>query len=97
MRRRRARFLQRLAAIEAQVPARRRWAECRIRAYYRMYRDLPPGAAAYLNTRRRYREAIFFGELEHRLGLASILFRLAALRSRPSRAWARLRLRRRSS
>ena len=91
MRRRRARFLQRLATIEAQGPARRRSAERRIRAYYRAHRALPPGAAAYLNTRSRYYAVIFFGELEHRLGIASILFRFAALRSRVSRALARLR------
>jgi hypothetical protein len=91
MRRRRAKFLQRLAAIEAQAPARRRWAERRIRAYYRVHRDLPPGATAYLNTRRRYHQAIFFGELEHRLRLASLLLCLAALRRRAARAWARLR------
>jgi hypothetical protein len=91
MRRRRAKFLQRLAAIEAQAPARRQWAERRMRAYYRAHRTLPPGAAAYLNTRSRYYGAIFFGELEHRLRLASLLLRLADLRRRAARAWAGLR------
>lgn len=90
MRRRRARFLQRLAIIEAQGPARRRAAERRIRAYYRAYRALPPGAGAYLNTRRAYYGMIFFGELEHRLRLASLLLRLADLHRRAARAWARL-------
>jgi hypothetical protein len=91
MRRRRARFLQRLAAIEAQGPACRRSAERRIRAYYRTHRALPPGAAAYLNTRSCYYAAIFFGELEHRLGIASLLLRVADLRRRAARAWAGLR------
>jgi hypothetical protein len=91
MRRRRAKFLQRLATIEAQGPARRRAAERRIRAYYRAHRALPRGAAAYLNTRSRYYSVIFFGELEHRLRLASFLLRLADLRRRAARAWARLR------
>jgi hypothetical protein len=34
---------------------------------------------------------IFFGELEHRLRLASLLLRLADLHRRAARAWARLR------
>jgi hypothetical protein len=91
MRRRRAKFLQRLAAIEAQGSARRRCAERRIRAYYRAHRRLPPGAIAYLNTRSRYYAVIFFGELEHRLRLASLLLRLADLRRRAARSWAGLR------
>ena len=90
MRRRRAKFLQRLAAIEAEAPARRRWAERRIRAYYRAHRKLPPGATAFLNTRSRYHAAIFFGELEHRLRLAPLLLILADLRRRAARAWAQL-------
>jgi hypothetical protein len=45
---------------------------------------------AYLNTRRHYQDAIFVGELEHRLGLASLLLRLADLRRRAARAWARM-------
>jgi hypothetical protein len=91
MKRRRAKFLERLAYIEAQAPARRRWAERRIRIYYRAHRTLPAGAAAYLNTRSRYYAVIFFGELEHRLRLASLLRRLADLRRRAARAWAELR------
>jgi hypothetical protein len=91
MRRQRAKFLQRLATIEAQEPARRQAAARRIRAYYRAHRALPRGAAAYLNTRSRYYEMIFYGELEHRLRLASLFLHLGDLRRRAARAWARLR------
>lgn len=86
----RAEFLRRLAVIEAQDQARRRAAERRIRAYYRVHRTLPKGAAAYLNTRSRYYTVVFYGELEHRLRIASLLLRLADLRRAAARIWAGL-------
>jgi hypothetical protein len=90
MRRRRAEFLRRLPAIEAQDPARRRSAERRIGPYCRVHRALPRGETAYLNTRSRY-YSVFYGELEHRLRIAFPLLRLAELRRAAARIWARLR------
>jgi hypothetical protein len=90
MRRRRARFLKRLAAIEAQAPTRRRKAERFIHAYYRAHRTLPRGTFAYLPRQRVY-SMICVGELEHRLRLARVLLRLSILHHRAAGAWARLR------
>jgi hypothetical protein len=80
MRTRRARFLKRLAAIEAQAPALRRQAEERIRGHYRVHRRPPHAALTCLLPRRRVYALIFLCELEHRLRLAPLLLRLVALR-----------------
>ena len=82
---RRSRFEKRLAAIEASRPERRREAERRIRNYYRLHRSLPRGherSATYIVPRQRLYTIICMGELEHLLGLASLILRLVTLRQR---------------
>lgn len=80
MRTRRAKFLKRLAAIEAQGPVLRRQAEDQIRGHYRIHRRPPHAAVTCLLPRRRVYALIVRCELEHRLGLAPLLLRLVALR-----------------
>ena len=69
----------RLAAIEAAAPERRRQAERFILAHYRAHRRLPRGPAPFIIPRQRLNKLIFRGELEHMLGLTSVLLRLAEL------------------
>jgi hypothetical protein len=84
-------FRARLAAIKAAAPERRRQAERWIRAYYRVHRALPRGAIPLILPRHRLYRLIFRGELEHMLGLAPVLLRLAELRRRAFDLRARLR------
>jgi hypothetical protein len=94
MRRRAKDFQARLAAIEAAAPETRRQAERYILAHYRAHRGLPrrkESAVTFIVQRRRLYHLICRGELEHVLGLASLLIRFAELRRRASALRARLR------
>jgi hypothetical protein len=93
MRRRANEFRARLSAIEAAAPETRRQAERFILAHYRAHRELPrreKGAVTFIVPRRRLYHLIFRGELEHVLGLAPLLLRLAELRRRAVALRARL-------
>jgi hypothetical protein len=84
-------FRARLAAIEAAAPERRRRAELWIRSYYRAHRNLPRGAFACVASRRRLYTLICWAELEHLLGVASIIARMIKLYRRASVYLAHLR------
>ena len=84
-------LLPRIAAIEAQSRSRQKQAERWVREHYRAHRCLPRGAVACLLTQRRLYAIIFYGELEHRLGLAPLLLHTAALRRCAAKMLDRLR------
>lgn len=91
MRAHRGSLLPRIAAIEAQSRSRQKQAERWVREHYRAHRCLPRGAVACLLTQRRLYKIIFYGELEHRLGLAPLLLCAAVLRRGAAKILDRLR------
>jgi hypothetical protein len=87
----RTRFSNRLAALHAEAPERRRQAERHVRAYYRAHRMLPKGAVTSIIPPRRLYRLVFLGELEHLLRLARVILWCAGARCCAARLFARLR------